>query len=264
MSCEKTLLVQASFDGELDAAAAADVEAHLATCAECRVWLETLQGLRAEIRTGAAPRPAPPQLIGAIRSALDEIDKQSARQRSWLAWLRRAAAARKSLLVGACSGALGAAVSAALVIALALPGADQRLLEDVTAAHVRSLMANHLLDVTSSNHHMVKPWFDGRVDVAPPVADLAREGFVLAGGRADYVGGMRVPAVVYRKGRHVINLFSWPAHGGETYGLTEYKGFNVLSWRSHDLVFTAVSDLAPADLRAFARLVQERAGRTTE
>jgi anti-sigma factor RsiW len=124
----------------------------------------------------------------------------------------------------------------------------------VLDSHVRSLLPNHLTDVVTSDRHTVKPWLSSRVDVSPPVRDLADEGFPLIGGRVDYVDGHQVGCVVYRHDRHIINLLAWSSPGMADEGLksTSRQGFNLMTWRKGGVTFWAVSDLEAAGLRKFA------------
>jgi anti-sigma factor RsiW len=152
------------------------------------------------------------------------------------------------------SGAF-AAVAAGLALVMINPSAHEAAIEsEVIAGHVRSLQASHLVDVATSDRHTVKPWFNGKVDFAPPVVDLAAQGFPLAGGRLDYLDHRPVAALVYRRAKHVINLYVWPSRPGERLsGADGREGYRVDYWTAGGLEFWAVSDVAPQDLDAFVR-----------
>lgn len=138
------------------------------------------------------------------------------------------------------------------------PAADDMLAQEVVSGHIRSLMANHLTDVPSSNHHTVKPWFDGKLDFAPPVTDLTAQGFPLVGGRLDYIGNKSVAAVVYQHRQHFINLFIWPSHDLAESGnkLMTRQGYNVIRWNKSGMTFWLVSDLNLSELQQVAQVVQ--------
>jgi anti-sigma factor RsiW len=130
------------------------------------------------------------------------------------------------------------------------------LIEEVTANHVRSLMVAHLVDIPSSDRHVVKPWFTGKLDFAPSVSDLTEHGFPLIGGRLDYLDRKAVAAVVYKRREHVINLFIWPApqgEAGESRPVT-HQGYHHLRWNDSGMVYWAVSDLNDRELHEFALL----------
>jgi anti-sigma factor RsiW len=132
------------------------------------------------------------------------------------------------------------------------------VVRDVVSSHIRSLMAQHLTDVPSSDRHTVKPWFAGKVPYALTVPDLGANGFTLEGGRLDYVAGRTVAALVYRRHQHVINAFVWPLAPGDR-PMTETRtreGYEALSWTAHEQQFWAVSDVNEADLRQFVSLMQ--------
>jgi anti-sigma factor RsiW len=167
---------------------------------------------------------------------------------------RASTSSRRSVLKGFAMGsALSAAMAATLVVAVIRADHDQRVLGDVVSAHVRSLQGEHLTDVQTSDQHTVKPWFNGKVDVAPPVVDLTAQGFRLIGGRLDYLDGKAVASIVYRRRMHVINLFVIQEAGSADHGakLETMQGFNIQRWRAQGLEFFAISDINAEELREF-------------
>jgi anti-sigma factor RsiW len=139
------------------------------------------------------------------------------------------------------------------------PGVDA-VVDAVVDGHVRSLMADHLFDVQSTDQHTVKPWFLGRLDYAPPVVDLAALGYPLVGGRLDYVSGHPVAALVYQRQKHAINVFVWPAgtDRSTTIEIQSLRGFHVRHWNRDGMSFWAVSELNDAELTDFAYAMQQR------
>jgi anti-sigma factor RsiW len=139
---------------------------------------------------------------------------------------------------------------------LILAPSQESLIDQVIAGHIRALQPGHLEDVVSTDQHTVKPWFDGRLDFAPPVKDLAADGFPLKGGRLDYLDGRPVAALVYQRDKHVIDLFVWPASGAVALpaGDTAIAGYNAVHWATGGMNFWAVSDVERGQLTDFAAL----------
>jgi anti-sigma factor RsiW len=140
----------------------------------------------------------------------------------------------------------------------ALSPSEPDMVASILDAHLRSLQLEHLTDVASSEQHTVRPWFDGKLDISPPVTDLASEGFPLTGGRLDVIGGRSAAALVYGRRRHIVNLFVVPAEEGHA-GLARSgirQGYQWIHWNRAGMSFWAISDISAGDLEEFARLLQ--------
>jgi anti-sigma factor RsiW len=130
---------------------------------------------------------------------------------------------------------------------------------DLVADHVRALQVGPIADVVSTDRHTVKPWFQGRLDYAPPVFDFASEGFPLMGGRIEHVRGNVVATLAYTRNRHVVDVFIWPSTEQKAPVRSLRRGFNVVSWADGSMQYWAVSDMDREEIEAFTRLWQQRA-----
>jgi anti-sigma factor RsiW len=256
VSCQEAQdLLHGYLDGELDLVRSLELEQHLQTCPSCSYAYQNQQALRAAIRTGSLYFTPPVHLQKRVRSAVRSASHVTGRPRLWSwRWLSIAA-----------SLAFVALMLWRLVPGLPGSSSDDRLTQELIAGHVRSLMVSHLTDVPSSDQHTVKPWFEGKLDFSPPVADVTEQGFPLVGGRLDYIGERPVAAVVYRHQQHVINLFIWPAPHEKDVGesMLTRQGFQLIHWAKAGMSYWVVSDLNARDLQAFVRALQAQAWLTT-
>ena len=239
MTCEEAeVLLHALIDGELDAGHAREVETHVAACPRCAAALTAYRQMSRAVAGAGLRYTAPPALRQRIEAALPQPRVTS----------------RRDLLKGFAMGSAVSALAATGLVAVVLRGDDeQRIMSDVVSAHLRSLQAGHLTDVVSTDQHTVKPWFNGRLDVAPPVIDLTAQGFTLVGGRLDYVDARAIGAVVYRRRQHVINLFVSQTATTERQParIETIQGFNIRRWSDRGLNYWAVSDIGADELAEF-------------
>jgi len=242
MNCEDyRQLIDAYADGELDSANLLGVERHLEECEACRRAHERVIYLRRAISEGSLYFSSPAGLESKLRAALSSPKPERTSWMPKLAWASLAFAALLTIVV------------VGIVLTRPTTSNDDLLAKEIVSSHVRSMMANHLTDVASTDKHTVKPWFEGKLDYAPVVTDLAMDGFPLVGGRLDYVFGRPVAALVYQRNQHVINLFVFPDQGrGEpSRKLLITQGYNVFRWQDGGMMFWAVSDLNASELQEF-------------
>jgi anti-sigma factor RsiW len=246
MDCQEAgILLHALIDGELDAGHAREVEAHIAACPDCAAQFRQFQEFRKALLPGLLRHTAPAGLRQSIEGKLPTPGA--------------AGASRRSVIKGFALGATASALAASGLLVMVMRTDDrQRILSEVVSAHLRSLQAQQLTDVVSTDQHTVKPWFNGRLDVAPPVADLTAQGFTLLGGRLDYLAAKPVAAIVYRRRVHIINLFCAPAQDPANLraAMESLQGFNVRYWRQNGIDLWAVSDISADELTEFGEKFQ--------
>ena len=251
MDCKNTqTLIAGYMDQELDPVRSSDIEDHLHECVACSKVYENHQVLSAALKTGSVYFNAPADLQKRIQRSVRQAAKPESPPR-WLSWSWARMAAPM---------AAAALVLLTLVPFLRGPSTEEILTREVVSSHVRSLMANHLADIPSSDQHTVKPWFSGKLDFSPPVQDLANQGFPLVGGRLDYLNNQPVAALVYQRDKHLINLFVWPSDKSAPaeVGSVTRQGYNLIHWSRSGMNFWAVSDLEERQLEEFAQLLKNQ------
>jgi anti-sigma factor RsiW len=240
MTCDEAeVLLHALIDGELDAGHARDVEAHIADCPRCAPQLAAYREMSRQVADADLRYTAPASLRRRIEASLPQA---------------KPAPSRRSVLKGFAMGSALSAIAASGLFAVVLRRDDNQLImSEIVSAHLRSLQAGHLTDVISTDQHTVKPWFNGKLDVSPPVVDLTAQGFTLIGGRLDYIDAQEIGAVVYRRRQHIINLFVARISDTESRPakMENIQGFNIRTWSAQGMKFWAVSDIAPDELAEF-------------
>jgi anti-sigma factor RsiW len=249
MNCDDVRIrLDARLDGELAAGEAAEVDAHVERCADCKALREQRSALRQALQRDlprfAAPEALRRDLMRSSREAPNGGER--ATRRMSRQWGLALAASLALVAVGTWQLATARAHAALFT-------------QTVLESHVRSLIGEHLTDVASSDQHTVKPWFNGRLDFSPPVYDFAGRGYPLLGGRLEYLGERQVAALVYQRRKHIINVFLWPADAAMAGGPANVSrhGYNLLHWNRPDFTYWVVSDLGEPELKEFAWLLQQ-------
>jgi anti-sigma factor RsiW len=232
------LLVHAYVDGELDPANAIAIERRMAAEPALAAERARVEALRHVLRERLPREMEPPALRARIQRAVGLT-----RQRAQPTWM--ALAASMALAIFASSTGTWYAMQ---------PSAGGSIPEAVIAGHMRALLAPQPADVASSDRHTVKPWFSGRISLAPRVVDLVQDGFPLVGGRVDVVNRMPVPSLVYSRRQHLISLTAVPNAAVGTTTPQTIRGFNMIAWTADGMTYWAVSDLNLEELETFARL----------
>ncbi|WJR80706.1 anti-sigma factor [Bradyrhizobium sp. NP1] len=271
MSCDHDeTMLHALLDGELDAGHAREIEKQIAACPACASELASYREMRRLMAATDLSYKAPASLRQRIEAALPQPEAAVQAPSQAPAQVQAQVVplpSRRAVLRGFAMGSAVSAMAATGLVAIVLRNDDQQHIEsEIVSAHLRSLQAGHLTDVISTDKHTVKPWFNGKLDVSPPVIDLTTQGFTLIGGRLDYVDARAIGAVVYRRRAHVINLFVSQTASMEHRAakMDTVQGFNIRRWSDRGLNYWAVSDIGADELAEFGDKLENALRANTE
>ncbi|GCE21685.1 anti-sigma factor family protein [Dictyobacter kobayashii] len=256
MNCtEAQRLLHAYIDNELDVAHTLEVERHLETCAVCLENYQEYQALRDAMRDDALYFTAPAKLQKSVQAALRERSRTPllARATSW----RGPGVAAAACLIAV---ALAVLLTGLWRTTSTVPpgGAGAGIQQQVFNNHMRSLMADHLVDIRSSNPDVIKPWFKGKLDYSPYIYNLAPAGYSLVGGRLDYLDNRAVAAIVYKYQGHIVNFFLWPSQQNSApITISSAQGYHLANWEEEKMNCWAISDLKQSELQRFATLQRD-------
>ena len=262
MNCEDMrMYLSAYLDDELEVGESLRLERHLGECRKCRQAQEAQLALRSALRDPDLYFQPRADLANRIASAVRQQAKKEARQEArgfeWN-WFDRFRMGGLQWVSAAAVLVMMITAATLLILKTTRSSHEQLIASAVLTGHIRSLQPGHLVDVPSSDRHTVKPWFQGKLDFAPPVPDLSELGWVLIGGRLEYVDGRTVAAVIYQRRMHNINVFVWPHQGTADDKIQEEdaQGYQILHWNGADMTYWVVSDLNKEELVDFARALR--------
>lgn len=248
MNCDEiTAQMESYLDGELTLSDKRDIEEHFVDCANCANKLEGLRLLQQRVRE-TDYKNVPAGLKMNIQNKLRDVTGEQTKSTSLFKWLG----------IGGGAMATGSFATWALLTFVFFSPLKMQLADSIIDAHISALMVDHVTDIKNSDRHTVKPWFNGRIDFAPPVKDLSAQGFELIGGRLDYLQGKTVSALVYKRRAHIINAFIFKSVDTTTTTapkLVQRQGFNLVHWKQDGLDFWLISDLNKKEISQLAKLI---------
>lgn len=256
MNCDDlSRQIESYLDGELTLSDKRDVEEHLADCNNCENKLAGLRLLQQRVLE-TEYKNVPSGLKLNIQNQLRDVTGEQSKY-SWLL---------KWLSIGGGAMATGSFATWALMTFIFLSpfnSLEMQLADNIIESHINALLVDHVTDIKNSDRHTVKPWFNGRVDFAPPIKDLSSQGFELIGGRLDYIQGKTSSALVYKRRAHIINAFIFKSVRSDFESepqLIERQGYNLVYWKNAGLDFWLISDLNKKEMGQLAQLIKKTEG----
>jgi anti-sigma factor RsiW len=251
---EETFL-HAYADGEFGAEETAEVQAHLTDCAVCTHAVRIHQSYKAAMLR--ASHLAPQSLHGALKLKLAEEAPDSR-------WTNAFRDPRGIALTAACIGAAAWFLAGGMTHPVLSRGSS--LVDDGVALHARALP----LDFTASDVGSAQQWLASRLDFGVRLPRFA-QGTQLQGVRLSSVHARQAAVVTYAMigGSRRVSLViadDPEQHLGERARqianrevfITRTRGFNVVSWRRNEVVYSLISDLDERDVLALVQSAEQR------
>jgi anti-sigma factor RsiW len=234
-------------DGELPAAEAAALAAHLRTCAACAgEVLQRVQLKRAVQMAGSRYTPS-----AELRNRIAK--KVGSKSKSGIAeWWQVILVPALVLVIAAffLTGYIGQQRAA-----------RQRIYGELADLHVSTLASSTLVDVVSSDRHTVKPWFQGRIPFTFNLPELAGSDFALIGGRVAYLEQIPSAHLIYQIRKHYISVFILPDRAAEIKslpsGTADTLSFHMETWTQNGLRYFVIGDTSEGDLQRLSKLLQD-------
>lgn len=239
-NCEWREKIGLYVDGELEPAAERTVASHLQSCADCSAASLELQELKKSVRVAGKRKTAPAELYTTVRKQM--VTKASV-GRLWQ-WSTIAA-------------------SFALFVALGFVSYSRSHAANTTVAqlidqHVTMLASANPVDIVSSNKHVVKPWYQGKLPFTFNPPELAADSpFTLIGGRLVYAQHSPGAELVYQVRQHKISVFIFQARDVHDDSSSADQSFVVNGWQQGGLQYYVVTDAAREDADRLRALLQE-------
>jgi anti-sigma factor RsiW len=241
MNCEQKTKTGTYVDGEMDTAAQQAFAGHLETCSECSAAVVEQQELKKAVRVAGKKFTAPPELYAAARK---QMAASKGGARSW--W--------KPALIAACL---------LLIAALGLAwysGArgSERTVAQLVDQHITMLASANPVDVISSDKHVVKPWYQGKLAFTFNPPELTPDSpFKLLGGRLVYVQRAPGAELVYQVRQHKISVFIFQERDVHGTGSSADLAFTAIGWQQGGLQYYAITDATKDDVEKLRSLFEE-------
>jgi anti-sigma factor RsiW len=242
MSCQWQDKVALYVDDELDARAQQEFSAHLAECQACAAAVNAQTDFKKALRLAGKRFQAPPELHAAVYRSIHPDKTVS----PWWKWVT---APLYLLLIGVIG-----------FLIYPRPVHDP-LVAEMVDQHITNLAlaSEHQVEVVSSDKHVVKPWYQGRLPFTFNLPDLPKGGQLqLIGGKVVYSGQQPGAELWYEAGPHKISVFVFQARPGASgSGLNRSFTFNVNHWVQGGLQYYVVTDASQEEAGKLVTLLQE-------